>query len=301
MNASDVIDDRVVLESGNVQYVACIVPDFDPSNPLKEWDQSVSFYVPVWDCENRNQKHVASLLDNEDGDIPVDIWKICDQSQSLRDKTTEAGWYDDTYAHDWLTLLRRCDPSGLYFIVSIIDDRMGYRISFEPDDDESTRDYAIAYRTAEEIRKDFGVKRITAKVRAQAEANIRADIKTQNAYFAGEVFRYYLIREELDDNGETIDSQEIDCEPYDAWGWEQVEELYEYAKREAENDQFNREATASHAILMLDTFDAASYHELSMDDVVGAYEARLFAAFENLGNVTRQMEEEGYRPHVFFG
>lgn len=298
MNASDVIDDRVVLESGNTQYLACIIPDFDPGNPLKEWDQSVSFYVPPWDYENRDRKHVASLLDGED--MPSSYDQVWRQSQKLRDKTTEASWYDDTYAHDWLTLLRRCDPSGLYFIVQWNDSGYGDTLKFMPDDDESTRDYAIAYRTAEEIRKDFGVKRITAKVRAQAEANIRADIKTQNAYFAGDVYGWYLLRQELDDDGETIESEDV-ASCYGYYGSDEWEYMYSEAKGEAEACERNREASASHAFHSLDLFDAASYHDLSMDDVVGAYEARLFAAFENLGNVTRQLEEEGYRPHALFG
>lgn len=300
MNASDVIDDRVVLESGNTQYLACIIPDFDPGSPLKEWDQSVSFYVPMWDYENRNQKHAASLLDNEEGDIPVDIRKICDQSQSLRDKTTEASWYDDTYAHDWLTLLRRCDPSGIYFIVQWNDSGYGDTLKFLPDDDDSTRDYVIAYRTSEEIRADHMVKRITAKVRAQAEANIRAAIETQNAYFAGEVYGWYLIRQELDDDGETIESEDV-ASCYGYYGSDEWEYMYSEAKGEAEACERNRAEQSAHAFHSLDLFDAASYHDLSMNDVVGAFQARLSTAFDNLGRVTRQLEEEGYRPHALFG
>lgn len=296
MNASDVIDDRVVLESGNVQYLACIIPDFDPGNPLKDWDQSVSFYVPDWDDRNRDHRHIETMLDSTLPTIPFKR-----EHESLYERTMNASWYDDVPASEFLKLFRHNDPSGLYFIVNIVDDRMGYRLYWADDDDESTRDYAIAYRTSEEIRADHMVKRITAKVRAQAGANIRANIKTQNAYFAGEVFNYYLIRQELDDDGETIESEEVDTEPWDAWGWEQADELYEQAKREAENDQFNREATASHAILMLDTFDAASYPEPSMYDVAGAYQARLQEGFEAIGACTRKLKEEGYRPHVLFG
>ena len=46
----------------------------------------------------------------------------------------------------------------------------------------------------------------------------------------------------------------------------------------------------------LDAFDAASYHELSLADVAGAYQARLNAQLDELGRVTRKLQEEGYRP-----
>jgi hypothetical protein len=42
MNASDVIEDRVVFEAGNVQYVACIVPDMDAPNPVEEHEARMS-------------------------------------------------------------------------------------------------------------------------------------------------------------------------------------------------------------------------------------------------------------------
>ena len=296
---SNVIEDRTVLEVGNVQYVACIVQDEYPSNPLKDWDQAVSFFVPAWEGERSNRNAVSNLNGE---DIPFDYRVIWNQPQYLRDKTTEARWYERTQACDWLELMRRCDPSGLYFIVQWNDSGYGDTLKFADDDDESTHDYAIAYRTSAQIREDHMVKRITKEVRNRAESNIRADIKTQNAYFSGEVYRYIVIRHELDDDGEVIESEEIDAESYDAYGWEDAKELYEYAKKDAENDAYNREfhaqrereATASHAMQSMDLFDASSYPEPTMSDVAGAYEARLNEQFSELGRVTRKLTEEGY-------
>ena len=293
---SNVIEDRTVLEVCNVQYVACIVSDEWQENPLTDWDQAVSFFVPSWGAGN-SAKHISGLLN---GEMPnVSFERV---SNALYERTMNASWYEKPPASEWLKLFRAADPSGLYFIASIIDDRMGYVISLQSDDDDSTHDYAIAYRTSAQIREDHMVKRITKEVRNRAESNIRADIKTQNAYFSGEVYRYIVIRHELDDDGEVIESEEIDAESYDAYGWEDAKELYEYAKKDAENDAYNREfhaqrereATASHAMQSMDLFDAASYHELSLADVAGAYQARLNAQLDELGRVTRKLAEEGY-------
>jgi hypothetical protein len=290
VNASDVIDDRVVLESGNTQYLACIIPDFDPGNPLKDWDQSVSFYVPEWDGRNRDHRHIETMLDSTLPTIPFKR-----EHESLYERTMNASWYDDVPASEFLKLFRRNDPSGLYFIVNIVDDRMGYRLYVSDDDDDSTCDYAIAYRTSEEIRKDFNVKRITRKVREQAESNIRADVKTQNAYFAGDVYGYYVLRQVLDDDGETISSEEVEggsC--YGYYGSDEWEYMYSEAKAAAEHDYAQREEAVASSRLSLDLFDAASYPEPSMYDVAGAYQARLQEGFEAIGACTRKLKEEGY-------
>ena len=287
MNASDVIDDRIVFEHGNVQYVACIVPDFDPGNPLKDWDQSVSFYVPHWDGRNRDHRHIETMLDSTLPTIPFKR-----EHESLYERTMNASWYDDVPASDWLKLFRRNDPSGLYFIVNIVDDRMGYRLYWADDDDDSTCDYAIAYRTSAQIREDHMVRRITRKVREQAESNIRADVKTQNAYFAGDVYGYYVLRQVLDDDGETIESEEVDdgsCWGY--YGSDEWEYMYSEAKAAAEHDYANREEQSSLNSLALDLFDAASYPEPSMSDVAGAYPARRNEGMEAIGAATRKLRE----------
>lgn len=295
---SNVIEDRTVLEIGNVHYVACIVQDEYPCNPLKDWDQAVSFFVPAWGYgRNTGYRSASDALGSE---LPnVSFERV---SNALYERTMNASIYEDMIAADWLKLFRTADPSGLYFIVQWNDSGYGDTLKFADDDDNSTFDYAIAYRTSAQIREDHMVKRITKEVRNRAESNIRADIKTQNAYFSGEVYRYIVIRHELDDDGEVIESEEIDAESYDAYGWEDAKELYEYAKKDAENDAYNREfhaqrereATASHAMQSMDLFDAASYPEPTMSDVAGAYQARLNAQLDELGRVTRKLAEEGY-------
>ena len=295
---SNVIEDRTVLEVCNVQYVACIVNDEYPSNPLTDWDQAVSFFVPAWGYgRNTGYRSASDALGSE---LPnVSFERV---SNALYERTMNASIYEDMIAADWLKLFRAADPSGLYFIVQWNDSGYGDTLRFMRDDCDDTFDYAIAYRTSAQIREDHMVKRITKEVRERAESNIRADIKTQNAYFSGEVYRYIVIRQELDDDGEVIESEEIDAESYDAYGWEDAKELYEYAKKDAENDAYNREfhaqrereATASHAMQSMDLFDAASYPEPTMSDVAGAYEARLNEQFAELGRVTRKLTEEGY-------
>jgi hypothetical protein len=158
VNASDVIDDRVVLEHGNVQYVACIVPDMDAPNPVEEFD------FP--------------------GENDLDAW--------------------------------------------------------------------------------------------------------QN----GEVYGWYLLRQVLDDDGETLESEHIDsCWGY--YGWSERVYMYGMAEEIARLDHQQR--TAPTWGWSLDLFDAASYPEPSMYDVAGAYQARLNAGMESIGECTRKLREGGYR------
>jgi hypothetical protein len=170
VNASDVIDDRVVLEHGNVQYVACIVPDMDAPNPVEEFD------FP--------------------GENDLDAW--------------------------------------------------------------------------------------------------------QN----GEVYGWYLLRQVLDDDGETLESEHLDsCFGY--YGDSEISYMYECATDAAERDHANREKEeaereardhwrATQGYLALDLFDAASYPEPTLYDVAGAYQARLNAGMESIGECTRKLVKEGY-------
>lgn len=320
----DVIDDRTVLEVGNVQYVACIVADSYPSNPLKDWSQSVSFYVPNWGTGN-TQRWINEQLDNTLPD--TDLSRV---SNALYERTMAASWYEDAPASDFLKMFRQADPSGIYFIVQWNDSGYGDTIKFMDDDCDDDSGYAIAYRTAAQIREDHMVKRITAKVREQAEHNIRVDIRTQNAYFSGEVYMYELLRQVLDDDGETLSSEDVnlwelggDPSPT-VYGWDGIAELYEAAKVNAEYDHANREDISpgspgevlycqqcgeaelstdseylhgycdtcwmqSDGVPSLDLFDAASYPEPGIDDAIGAFHARLNEGFAAIGECTRKL------------
>lgn len=58
------------------------------------------------------------------------------------------------------------------------------------------------YMTQEEVRKEFGVKYITKKVREMAEKRMRQEVETYDMYIKGDIW-YYRIEKE---DGEHIDS-----------------------------------------------------------------------------------------------
>lgn len=59
------------------------------------------------------------------------------------------------------------------------------------------------YVTREDVRKNYGVKRISAKLKDRVEKVLRAEIELQSSYINGEVYGYRLIDNEKD---EEIDS-----------------------------------------------------------------------------------------------
>ena len=104
---SNVIEDRTVLEVGNVQYVACIVNDEYPSNPLTDWDQAVSFFVPAWGYgRNTGYRSASDALGSELPNISFER-----VSNALYERTMNASIYEDMIAADWLKLFRTADPS----------------------------------------------------------------------------------------------------------------------------------------------------------------------------------------------
>ena len=283
----DVIEDRTVLEAGNVHYVACIVADEFSSNPYKDWDQLGSFYVPNWDYEDRGRAHLAELIDGLDSP-DVDTSKM---SRRLRDKTEDCSWYEDSHASDWRELYQRSDPSGIYLIVQYNESRYGGNaLNVMDDDDESTRNYAILYMTAERIRTEYNVKRITKAIRDQTREALTSELAPFNAWANGEVYGYYTLRQVLDDDGETISSEEV--EDGSCWGYygsDEWEYMYSEAKRSAEYDHAAREEVRHAAYASLDLFDAASYPETSIDDAIGAFHARINEGFAAIGEVTRKL------------
>ncbi len=293
---NNVVDDRTVLEVCNVQYVACIVPDEWQENPLTDWDQAVSFFVPSWGAGN-SAKHISGLLN---GEMPnVSFERV---SNALYERTMNASWYEKPPASEWLKLFRAADPSGIYLLAHYDEDRYsGPAIHLMPDDWDNDVNYVIVYVTSDTIRTEWwNVKRITQAIRDNVRGVIESTLQTFNAWANGEVFAYELLRQELDDDGETISSEEVnlwelggDLSPT-IYGYDGISELYEAAQVNAEYDHAAREATASHAMQSMDLFDAASYPEPTMSDVAGAYEARLNEQFAELRRVTRKLAEEGY-------
>lgn len=274
MNASDVIDDRIVFEHGNVQYLACIVPETYPDRP--EWG-NVSYYAPdvrrtPWD------------------DNAPDVWTH-DAPLKLQEAINR-DWYDEVTAYDYARIYRHQDPSGIYLVARYDQDRYGGdAITIYGSDDEAREGgNLLLYVTAAQIRANWQCKRITKKTRANAEQMLRGEIAAWNQWANGDVYGYYVLRQVLDDDGETIESEEIaSCYGYygsDEWGY-----MYSEAKAAAEHDYANREEQSSLNSLALDLFDAASYPEPSMYDVAGAYRARLNAGMEAIGAATRKLRE----------
>jgi hypothetical protein len=58
------------------------------------------------------------------------------------------------------------------------------------------------YATPERIREFYGVKRITAKVKADVLKHLHGEIETYDKYLTGEVYRYLII----DPDGNDVDS-----------------------------------------------------------------------------------------------
>ena len=276
---NNVVEDRTVLEVGNVQYVACIVADEYPSNPLKDWDQSVSFYVPPSD---RNTNHLAKLIDS----TQPSVW-VSDAPIYLQDAVEES-YYDHSNAWVNVRLYRNRDKSGMYFAAQYNEDRYsGDTITVYWDDADAEREGGnlMVYVSSDTIRKNWNVKRITQAIRDNVRGMIESTLQTFNAWANGEVYAYELLRQEMDEDGETISSEEVNLwelggDPSPTiYGYDGISELYDAAKVNAEYDHAAREATASHAMQSMDLFDAASYPEPTMSDVAGAYEARLNEQF----------------------
>lgn len=286
MNASDVIDDRIVLEAGNVQYVACIVPETYPERP--EWG-NVSYYAPDIPRTSWN-------------DSAPDVWTH-DAPLKLQEAINR-DWYDEVTAYNYARIYQHQDPSGIYLVARYDQDRYGGNAItiYDADDEAREGGNVLLYVTSAQIRANWQCKRITKATRANAEQMLRGEIAAWNQWANGDVYGYYVLRQVLDDDGETISSEGV--EDGSCWGYygsDEWEYMYSEAKAAAERDYAQREEATASSRLSLDLFDAASYPEPSMADVAGAYEARLSAAFDNLGRVTRQLEEEGYRPHALFG
>ena len=291
---SNVIEDRTVLEVGNVQYVACIVQDEWQDNPLNDWDHDVSFYVPPSD---RNTNHLAKLIDS----TQPSVW-TSDAPLYLQDAVEES-YYDHSNAWVNVRLYRNRDKSGMYFAAQYNEDRYGgdaITVYWDDADAEREGGNLMVYVSYDTIRKNWNVKRITQAIRDNVRGVIESTLQTFNAWANGEVYGYYTLRQELDEDGETISSEEVNLwelggDPSPTiYGYDGISELYDAAKVNAEYDHAAREATASHAMQSMDLFDAASYPEPTMSDVAGAYEARLNEQFAELGRVTRKLAEEGY-------
>ncbi|AWY09353.1 hypothetical protein vBRpoSV10_231 [Ruegeria phage vB_RpoS-V10] len=75
----------------------------------------------------------------------------------------------------------------------------------------------VIFVTLEDVRKEYGVKRVTKAIRAKALAVLQAEVKAYSAYAAGEYYGFRV----LDSEGEEVDS---------CWGFDDLEYCKETAK-----------------------------------------------------------------------
>lgn len=153
-----------------------IVNDNDAANPRTEWDN-------LGTIAYKHRRYV--LGDEEIGD--VEEW--------LKEKEANNAILLPVYAYEHGNICLKTSP----FSCSWDSGQVGF-----------------IYCDLDKVRKEFGVKRVTAKMRERVEAWLRGEIETFSAYLSGEVYGIRI----FDANGEEIDS----C--YGFYG-------YQYAKEEA--------------------------------------------------------------------
>jgi hypothetical protein len=70
------------------------------------------------------------------------------------------------------------------------------------------------FATAEAIKKEFSVKKITAKIRAKVEAILKQEVETYDLYLRGEVYGFEVVKIKKCDLGHSHDDQLNSC-----WGF----------------------------------------------------------------------------------
>lgn len=89
--------------------------------------------------------------------------------------------------------LKENAPQGSVVLALSLYDHGGITMRVGPPTDRWDSGY-VGYivATPEKIREVYGVKRITAKVRAQAEAGLKSEVETYDEYLQGNVWGYVL-------------------------------------------------------------------------------------------------------------
>jgi hypothetical protein len=75
----------------------------------------------------------------------------------------------------------------------------------------------VIYVTHEQLRREYGVKRITKTIREKALRVLRAEVEVYDQYLRGEVYGYII----EDEDGQTLDS----C--WGFYGWDEVKQQAE--------------------------------------------------------------------------
>jgi hypothetical protein len=163
-------------------YTAKIVPDFDPSNPREEFDNASTIYYI-----SRNYVLGDKRVDSGE------LTRIANDPNVL--------WIPVyAYIHGGVTISARRDDRNPY-----------------PDPEWDSGQSGIVAMTKEQIRENFGCKRVTKAIRERAYDLMVAEVEEYDQFLRGDV--YGVIVE--DAKGEEIDS---------CWGFYG----FEYAKQEAE-------------------------------------------------------------------
>lgn len=118
----------------------------------------------------------------------------------------------------WLGIEQQLTNMHAVFLPVYMYDHSGLRFSVHDFNDrwDSGR-VGYIYATAEQIRQEYGVKNITAKVRTNVLKVLTGEVETYDQWHAGDVYGFTI----TDVNGDTLDS---------CWGFYG----YDYCKAEAE-------------------------------------------------------------------
>jgi hypothetical protein len=173
-------------------YTIKIEPDMEPMDP-REWD-NLGHMV----CAHRKY----TLGDKHD--ISVDDFKSWEELHDYLIKDRGA-----------VVILPLCilDHSGVWM-------HIGSSFACDPGGWDTSH-VGFIYVTKEDIRKEWNIKRITAKKLKWAEDILRSEVKIYNAYLSGDVYGYII---------ESPDGQEVDS----CWGFYNVDDT-NYAEEEAKS------------------------------------------------------------------
>lgn len=166
-------------------YSIEILPDLDAQNPRIEWDN-----LGTMACWYRDY----DLGDKNHGDI--DLNEVEEWDDGKHDSLSEAlSLYLRKEKDARIVLpLVVLDHSGLWMRVghSFVEDFGGWDTSF----------VGFMFVTAEQLRKEYSIQRISKKALGMAERLLRSEVETYNSYLSGAVYGWVA----KDSDGEALDS-----------------------------------------------------------------------------------------------
>lgn len=188
-------------------YRIDIFPDMNPENPRKEWD---------------NAAHII----------------CCHSRYNLGD--------DDMTREEFIEMFEEYSKrKDVVFRKLYLYDHSNISISMESFIGRAQHaewDSGIVgfiYMTYDDIRKNWGIKKVTKKYIEQALELMQGEVKTYDNYISGNVYGFKVIKIEKDENGEEVDGEEIDS----CWGFfgdYNSEDIMNEAKAAADWDEKKR-------------------------------------------------------------